>query len=46
MSSSIELTMKQDATQATWTYRYADAAVYVSADGGATWRLFMYFPER
>jgi hypothetical protein len=33
-------------TKPDWAYRWENSAVYISADGGRTWRLFMYFPKR
>ena len=36
----------QAQTNSDWVYLYKDAALYVSADGGTTWRLYMYFPKR
>jgi hypothetical protein len=31
-------------TLANWAYKWENHAVYVSADGGQTWQLWMYFP--
>ena len=31
--------------QPDWAYKWENNSVYVSADGGTTWRLFMYFPS-
>ena len=28
-----------------WAYKWENSTVYVSADGGLTWKLFMYFPR-
>ena len=39
------MTLIPDAT-ANLTYKWENNAVYISADGGSTWRLFMYFPKR
>lgn len=36
--------MTQTLTKPNWAYRYENNAVYISADGGVTWKLFMYFP--
>jgi hypothetical protein len=33
-------------TQPNYEYRWQNSAVYVSADGGRTWQLLMYFPQR
>ncbi len=33
-------------TTADWAYKWENSAVYVSADGGATWKLLMHFPLR
>lgn len=40
------LTTTQQTDAPDWAYKWENNAVYVSADGGQTWRLFMYFPGR
>lgn len=40
------MTLTPTGTKADWAYKWENNAVYVSADGGVTWRLFMFFPKR
>jgi len=45
MTSIPSVVLESTHTQQNWTHYWHNSAVYVSADGGRTWQLFMYFPK-